>query len=279
MKLVLAAVAASLAWFSAVYADDPRTRHTVSRDNVTIDVIDEGAGPLMVLLPSSGRDSEDYDPIAAGLAEAGFRVLRPQPRGAGASTGPMENLTLHDFAGDVALAIEDADGGPAIIVGHAFGNWVARMTAVDHPELVHGVVIAAAASKDYPKELLVSLRNAGNESLPEEERLEALRTAFFAPGNDPSSWLEGWNPAVSASQRAVIAEPREDEWWSAGTAPLLDLQALQDPFRPRSTANDIKDEFGDRVTVMTIDNASHALLPEQPDAVVAAIAEWARTLD
>ena len=59
---------------------------------------------------------------------------------------------------------------------------------------------------------------------------------------------------------------------------MLDLQALQDPFRPRSTANDIKAEFGDRVTVATVANASHALIPEQPDSVVAAITAWAKTL-
>ena len=39
------------------------------------------------------------------LAADGFRVLRPQPRGIGASAGPMKNLTLHDFAADVAAVI------------------------------------------------------------------------------------------------------------------------------------------------------------------------------
>jgi pimeloyl-ACP methyl ester carboxylesterase len=58
------------------------------------------------------------------------------------------------------MTVENAKEGQAIIVGHAFDNWVARMTAVDHPEPVRGVVIAAAASKDYPKDLLVSPRDA-----------------------------------------------------------------------------------------------------------------------
>ena len=40
----------------------------------------------------------------------------------------------------------------------------------------------------------------------------------------------------------------------------------------------MKAEFGDRVTIATVANASHALIPEQPDLVVAAIAEWAKTL-
>ena len=37
-------------------------------------------------------------------------------------------------------------------------------------------------------------------------------------------------------------------------------------------------QFPDRVTVAIIPNASHALLPEQPAAVVKAIAEWVRKL-
>jgi pimeloyl-ACP methyl ester carboxylesterase len=246
-------------------------RYIISHDDVAIHVIDEGNGPLMVLLPSAGRDSEDYDKVAEGLAMAGFRVLRPQPRGAGKSTGLKEGITLHDLANDVALTIENAQDAQAIIV-------VARMTAVDHPELVRGVVIAAAASKDYPKDLLVSLRDAGNVALPDQQRLAALRIAFFAPSNDPSIWLKGWHPKIAEYQRPIIASPNEQEWWSGGSAPLLDLQALQDPFRPRSTANDIKAEFGDRVTIATVANASHALIPEQPVSVVAAIVTWAKTL-
>ena len=62
-----------------------RTRGLVKYDTVEIDLIAEGRGPLIVLLPSRGRDSEDYDEVAAGLAKEGFRVLRPQPRGMHAS--------------------------------------------------------------------------------------------------------------------------------------------------------------------------------------------------
>ncbi len=60
----------------------------------------------------------------------------------------------------------------------------------------------------------------------------------------------------------------------AGVAPLLDLQADQDPFRTESTRREIKDEFGDRVTVVVIQNASHALFPEHPQEVAAALAHW-----
>jgi pimeloyl-ACP methyl ester carboxylesterase len=124
-------VSAALFLVSSVVARAERVREIVAYDDVRIEVIAEGRGPLVVLLPGRGRGSEDFDEVAAGLAKAGFRVLRPQPRGAGQSRGPMKGLSLHDFARDNAEVIRHEAGGPAVMVGHAFGSWVARMTAVD----------------------------------------------------------------------------------------------------------------------------------------------------
>jgi len=255
-----------------------RTRGIVVCGDARIEVIAEGAGPLVVLLPSRGRDSEDYDEVAAGIARAGFRVLRPQPRGTGASSGPMTGLTLHDFAGDVAAVIAHAGGGPAVVAGHAFGNWVARMTATDHPQLVRGVIILAAAAKTYPEALAEAVTRSADVTLADAERLGYLRSTFFAPGHDASVWLKGWYPDVNASQFAAGRATRQEEWWGAGRAPLLDLQAALDPFKPRETTNELKEELGERVTIAVIPDASHALIPEQPAAVVEAIVAWMRKL-
>ena len=241
-------------------------------------MIAEGAGPLVVLLPSRGRDSEDYDEVASGIAKAGYRVLRPQPRGTCRSTGPMKGLTLHDFARDVTAVIEHAGGGPAVVAGHAFGNWIARMTAADHPRLVRGVIILAAAAKTYPRALAEAVTKCADLTLADSERLKYLRSTFFAPGHDASVWLKGWYPEVNESQFAAGRATRQEEWWGAGTAPLLDLQAALDPFKPRETTNELKDEFGERVTIAVIPDASHALIPEQPAAVVEAIVAWMRKL-
>lgn len=253
-------------------------RELVRTGDVQIDVIVEGTGPAVILLPSLARDSEDYDAVATGLAAAGFRVLRPQPRGIGQSKGPMANVSLHDFARDIAEVTKALGGGRAVIVGHAYGNWVARMTAVDYPRLVRGVVIAAAAAKQYDPKLTTAVTQAGNPELSDEQRLAALRFAFFAPGNDPAIWLKGWHPEIRESQRAAVAAVKQSDWWSGGTAPLLDLQAARDPFKPEAKRNEMKDEFGERVTVMVIPDASHALIPEQPKAVVAALATWIKSL-
>jgi pimeloyl-ACP methyl ester carboxylesterase len=284
VRLLLTIASAWLLVFSTASAEPQRTRGIVAYDDVRLDVIAEGSGPLVILLPSRGRGSEDFDAVAAGIAAAGFRVLRPQPRGAAASTGPTKGLTLHDFARDMAEIIKHEGGGPAVMVGHAFGNWVARMTAVDYPQLVRGVVIVAAAAKAYPngfagaRELSEAVRLAGDTKLPDEERLKYLRMAFFAPGHDASGWLQGWYGGADEAQSAAGRATKQSEWWSGGTVPLLDLQAANDPFKPAAMSNEMRDEFGDRVTIVVIANASHALMPEQPAAVVDAIVGWMRKL-
>jgi pimeloyl-ACP methyl ester carboxylesterase len=278
-RLVAAMVSALTALCVAAAQAEP-VREIVAAGDVRIEVIAEGNGPLVVMLPSRGRGAEDYDEVAEGLAKAGFRILRPQPRGAGRSRGPMTGLSLHDFARDIASVIRHERGEPAIIVGHAFGSWVARMTAVDYPQLVRGVVIAAAAAKAYPagfagaKELSDAVRKSGDPALPDGERLKSLRLAFFAPGNDAGVWLQGWYPEVDAAEFAAGRATQQSEWWPAGTVPMLDLQGALDPFKPRAFTNEMREEFGERAAIVVIPNASHALIAEQPAAVIAAIVAW-----
>jgi pimeloyl-ACP methyl ester carboxylesterase len=270
----VAAALAIGALFAPGAASAERTRVLVRYADITIETIVDGTGPAVVLLPSLARDSDDYDAVAEGLVKRGLRVLRPQPRGMGKSTGSLSKITLHDFARDVAEVIRQLGDGRAVVVGHAYGNWVARMTAVDHPGLVRGVVIAAAASKEYDPALRAEIDKAGDPSLPRDVRLAALRKAFFAPASDPDAWLNGWHPHLREAQRAAAAAVPQKEWWPGGVAPLLDLQADQDPFRTANTRREMRDEFGDRVTIAVINDASHALFPERPREVATALADW-----
>jgi pimeloyl-ACP methyl ester carboxylesterase len=256
-----------------------RTREVVKGDGFTIDLIAEGHGPLIVLLPSLGRDSEELNPLAAQIAAAGFRVLRPQPRGYGESTGPMQNLTLHDYARDVATVIEHENAGPAVVAGHAFGHFVAKMTAVDYPKLVRAVILIAAAQKNIDPEVRQWLAIATDNAKPDDERLPYLQKVFFAPGHDPRKWLTGFHPEVQkAEEQARDATPQQT-YWAAGTAPLLDIQAEYDPYRPRSTSMELIQEFGPkRVSAVVIPNASHALPVEQPGATADVIVAFMRRL-
>lgn len=250
---------------------------TVTNGDATIEYSVRGEGPLVVFLASTGRGTAEFGAIADRLAERGFRVALPEPRGIGGSTGPMEDVSFHDFADDFAKVIE-AEGAPAIVAGHAYGNWIARTMAHDHPDLVRGVVLVAAGAEKWPAELSDAITMINDPASTEEQRLDGLRLAFFAEGNDPTPWLEGWHEDVTVSQRAARKLTERDVYRS-GTVPMLDLQGGADPFRPETSRNEVRDEYGEGVTVAVIDGTSHALPAEKPVETANAIADWAETLD
>lgn len=249
-----------------------------------VPISDAGAGTAppetWVLLPSSLRGPGDLGPVAARLAAAGLRVLRPTPRGMGRSTGTLQGLTLHALASDVATAIDAlGDSRPAVLLGHAFGHFVARVVDLDHPQLVRGIVVAAAAARVFPPEVAHSVDVIADSRRPRAERLALLRRAFFAEGSDPLPWLDGWHPSLGSAYRAAGRVPDKSRWWPVSHAPILDLQAAGDPWRPPETRCELKDVLGALVTVRVIEQASHALPFERPDAVARAALEWRRELD
>ena len=255
-------------------------RSVIHRGEVRIEILSQGAGPLIVLLPSLGRGAEDFDPIADPLAAAGFRVLRPQPRGIGQSQGPMTGIDLHDYADDVAAAIEHAAGSPAFVVGHAFGNRVARLLATVRPDLVRAVsLVAANVGRDpSPPKVREAIRKSADPSLPDAERLTALQFAFFAPGNDATSWLRGWHSDVLAAERIAGDRTPRTEDYAAGRAPVLYLQPDHDPLAHVENAQEYQRALGDRVTVVVIPAASHAAIAEQPAFIAEELIKYAGSL-
>jgi pimeloyl-ACP methyl ester carboxylesterase len=252
-------------------------RKMVSRGEVKLEVFAQGRGPTMVLLPSLGRGAEDFEPMASALEADGFRVLRPQPRGIGASTA-LPYADLHDCSNDIAAVIEAEGNGPAVMVGHAFGNRVSRLLATIRPDLVTGVVLVAAnvGHAPSPPKVREAIRNSANPSLPDDVRLDALRYAFFAPGNDAAPWLKNWYPEVLASQRVAGDQTPRSEDYAAGQAPVLYMQPSHDPLAHADDAVEYKAALGDRLTVVKIPQSSHAAIAEQPEFIAREIAAWAR---
>ena len=253
----------------------PRTHEVLREDGVRLETQVDGAGPTFVIIPSYGRGTgTDYDDLTARLVGAGWQVLRPQPRGVAGSVGPMTGLTLHDLADDVAASISAHGDPPAVVLGHAYGNMLARLVATDHPHLVRALVLAATTTNDFSDDLASQPFIAGDTSRPAAERLTALRRVFFAPGHDPTAWLDGWYPRTLAMQGAAVAAVPITEYWAGGEVPVLELIGAEDPYMPEDRRQDLHDQFPDRITTVVIEDAAHALFPEQPGAIAAALLPW-----
>jgi len=228
----------------------------------------EGAATRVAFLPSLGRRPDNFAALAAAVVEAGFEAVP-------VTFTPDGVVTLHDLAAQAARAVGDA-GPPAHLVGHALGNRIARCLAADRPELVRSVTLLAAGGRVPPdEEAAAALRSCFNASLDEDAHLEAVATAFFAPGNDPAVWRDGWDGALAEVQSEAVHATPVDDWWNAGeSAPVLVIQGLDDRVAPPGNGRDLVERLGGRAQLVELRDAGHALLPEQPDAIATAVLEF-----
>ncbi|WP_347919201.1 alpha/beta hydrolase [Paracoccus marcusii] len=235
-----------------------------------------GTGPAVVLIPSLGRGSEDFDLLLPTLAGAGLRLILPEPRGIEGAPPLRAGDTLHEMAADIAAIIEAEGAGPAVLAGHAAGNWVARVLAHDRPELTRAVaLLAAIVTHEVPAEVRASISGSFHMSLTDEARLAHLRRVYFAPGADAAVWLGGWWPQVAAQQRAAAKLTVDQDWQRvADRHPTLYVGAEADVISPPPARDALRAAIGPKAECVVIADAGHALLPEQPQAVARALAGW-----
>jgi len=251
--------------------------------DVAVEVLVEGTGRDVLLVPSAMRGAPDFGALQTALSHAGYRSLAINPRGSGRSTGALDAVTLNDLADDIALAVNRLCDGPAHLVGHALGNVCVRAAASFRPEVVRSITLMPAGGHNlgaYPvrPEVIAALGRCHDASLPDAERVAALQTAFFAPGNDPSVWLEGWWPA-SARLGAAIGRNDPETWWRGGGVPALILMPCNDAMMSVEAGRATADALGERATYREIDQCGHAILPEQPEAVASHITAFLNQLE
>lgn len=257
-----------------------RQRHTIVASNGTarLHAVAIGQGPVLVLLPGLGRPVSDLEPFASVLADAGFGVVLPDTRGLGASTGSLAEITLHDLAADVAAIVKAGGATSVVLIGHGFGNRVARMTANDWPDLISTVVLLGASGRIQPaSEIAEAIRVAQDEATPLEAREAAARRAWFGPDGDPRPWLVGWSrPVIEACLAAAAATPVE-EWWIGGRAEILIVQGLLDVSALPENGRLLKEELGGRGTLVELARLGHALPVENARRVADAVIAFLRS--
>lgn len=194
-------------------------------------------------------------------------------RGIGGSEGPLENLTLHDLANDIAGVINYLGENPVNVLGWAYGNRVTRCLAEDHPHLVKTVILVAAGGKVPPdKETSKTFAKLWSPNLSREERLEAIKFSLFSPSIDMETVIQSmsgrktWPEATQAQSKANLATPLK-EWWNGGQAPMLVIQGIDDRMAVLENGQILKKDNEERVKLVNIEKAGHLMIYEQPEKV------------
>ncbi len=221
----------------------------------------------VVLIPSLGRPASDFESLAVSLSMSGFRCIPIQPR---AEWSPQPSFAR--LADEIVSCLDDTGIVRAHIIGHAFGNRLARMVTARHPSRVDSLVLLACGGNvPMAPEVEASLLGCFDESLDPAAHLDHVQRAFFAPGNDPSVWIDGWMPKVAHYQRAAVRSCRTAEWWDAVSRRVMVVQGLQDAVAVPQNGRQYAADHPGEVTLVEIDGAGHALLPEQPKLIESAV--------
>ena len=77
-----------------------------------------------------------------------------------------------------------------------------------------------------------------------------------------------------AQAKAVANSADDDSWHCAGGVPILIVQPMQDRIAPIENAYALRDKCPQEVEIVEVQNAGHALLPEQPEAVAKAVLDF-----
>jgi pimeloyl-ACP methyl ester carboxylesterase len=130
-----------------------------------------------------------------------------------------------------------------------------------------------------PADLTRALFVSSLTFLPRGRREPELRRAFFALGSEiPEHWWTGWSLWGGLAQNTAVATKDPATFWDAGgRVPILVVQADEDTIAPAEHAGlALQAEFPERVTLVRIAGAGHALLPEQPERIERAVLDFLR---
>ena len=165
--------------------------------------------PGVVLVHGSGMNRTVWQLQTRYLAHHGYRVAAVDLPGHGGSDRPCLE-TIPEMGGWVGRVIDELGLGPAHIVGHSMGTFIAIEAAAQRPEVVASLVlVGTAAAMPVHPELLDSAAN----DVPHASRLM-------------SSWSFG--------DRAHVGRHATPGMWQIGGS-----QALLDTSRPDSLGVDM----------------------------------------
>lgn len=117
---------------------------TVRANGLEFAYLEEGVGPLVLLVHGFPDTAHTWDHVRPALAQAGYRAVSPFTRGYAPTSIPREGRYDSDtLGGDIAAIVEALGEERAIVVGHDWGAAAAYSVAALRPERVRLLVTVA----------------------------------------------------------------------------------------------------------------------------------------
>ncbi|KZB81345.1 3-oxoadipate enol-lactonase [Amycolatopsis regifaucium] len=235
-------------------------------------------GPVVVFSGSLGSDHRMWEPQVKPLTDRGFRVLRYDTRGHGASPVPPGPYTLEDLGGDLLALLDEHGVERAHFVGLSLGGMTGMWLGVNAPDRVESLVLCCTSAKLGPPEMWAdrakTVREKGTGAVAEAGVGRWVTPGFAAAHPDKVAYLREMIAAVPAEGYAAACRPIE-RMDLVGDLPKISARTLviagaEDPATPVEHAEVIADGIpGARLE--TVEGAAHLGNFEQPERFTALI--------
>jgi pimeloyl-ACP methyl ester carboxylesterase len=185
--------------------------HHVEANGLRFAYLEQGTGPLVLLLHGFPDTPHSWDDIRPRIAAKGYRVVAPWTRGYAPTAIPERDADLETLGRDVLGLIEALGERAAIVIGHDWGAAAAYAAASLEPARIAQLVTIAiphpAALKPTPG-LMWGARHFVAYKLPGAARRFAAHD-FAALRTLCQRWAPTWDlpDEELAPVRAVFAEP------------------------------------------------------------------------
>jgi pimeloyl-ACP methyl ester carboxylesterase len=120
------------------------TTRVVKANGLSFTCLEEGNGPLVLLVHGFPDTAHTWDRTRPALAAAGFRAVSPFTRGYAPTEIPADgDYRVDTLAKDIASLIEALGEEKAVLVGHDWGAAASYSTAILYPERIRLLVAVA----------------------------------------------------------------------------------------------------------------------------------------
>lgn len=259
--------------------------HTVDLDATTLafdDIGPDTGGLPLLLVHGHPFDRTMWRPQLARFG-ADRRVIAPDLRGYGASTGAVDGWTT--FADDLAGLLDVLRIPRAVVIGLSMGGQIALDLHRRHPTRVAGLLLAdtTAASEPDPSVRLAAAARLLREGM-DPYAVESLY-GMVSPGAPQGvaehvlAMMRETDPAgAAAAQRARAHRPDYRAALAAVAVPAAVVVGTEDRFTPISDARVLADGIpGAELTV--VEGAAHMPNLERPAVFDAALARLLARVD
>lgn len=253
-------------------------RLLIKNGNAQIETFVFGQGKVsLILAAGNGRPAAQLDELATAIAANGIQVITYNYRTIGASTGEIENLTLHDYANDLMAIVEYLKLQNVFLGGKTYGNRVVRTVSQDHPDKVKGIILIGAGGEVAPSAETIELyKQYTDPKISKEEWMRLQGILMYAPENEYLAKIDseqGEFPVLASEQAKASERTPKEEWSMGGVAPMLVLTGLNDRVAVPESALSIA-KARPKTWLIGLPNCGHNMLNERGDDIKKLIVDF-----